>query len=148
MSKKKQLDEVLGHEYETLAERMDFLKSNCDTVEDLSYMKRFTPEQITTMKNTLATTSIEINDIEVEKKEAMKAYKDSLKPLIDGKKELLKNIKQKAELVNEICYKFVDQELRLTGYYNSEGNLVSARPISPDEMQTTIFQIKKTGTHD
>lgn len=148
MSKKKQLDEVLGHEYETLAERMDFLKSNCDTVEDLSYMKRFTPEQITTMKNTLATTSIEINDIEVEKKEAMKAYKESLKPLIDTKKELLKNIKQKAELVNEICYKFVDQELRLTGYYNSEGNLVSARPISPDEMQTTIFQIQKTGTHN
>lgn len=145
---KRQLNEVLGQEYDSLTERMDFLRSNCDTVEDLSYMKRFTPEQITTMKNTLATTSIEINDIEVEKKEAMKAYKESLKPLIGDKKELLKNIKQKAELVNEICYKFVDQELRLTGYYNSEGNLVSARPISPDEMQTTIFQIQKTGTHD
>jgi small-conductance mechanosensitive channel len=148
MSKRKALDISLGQEYVDSKERVQFLKDNCDAVEDLGYMKRFSPEAITSMKNQLASTSIEINDIEVEKKEAITAYKEQLKPLMDGKKSLLKNIKQKAEFVTEICYKFVDQEAMLTGYYNADGDLVSSRPLAPEEMQKTIFQIQKTGTND
>lgn len=148
MSKRKALDLALGQEYVDQKERVQFLKDNCDAVEDLDYMKRFSPEAITSMKNELASTSIEINDIEVEKKEAMTSYKDQLKPLLEGKKTLLKNIKQKAVLVKEICYKFVDQEAMLTGYYNSEGDLVSSRPLAPEEMQKTIFQMQKTGTNN
>jgi len=148
MSKRRSLDLSLGQDISEQKERVQFLKDNCDAVEDLGYMKRFTPEAITSMKNELASTSIEINDIEIEKKEAMSAYKDQLKPLIEGKKSLLKNIKQKAEFVNEICYKFVDQELKLAGYYNADGDLVSSRPLSPDETQATIFQINRTGTNN
>ena len=83
-------------------------------------MKRFTPEQIDQMRVELSDRSIEINDIEVEKKAAMEDFKDQLKPLIIEKKELLTNIKQKAQGVTEDVFRFVDQEAKMTGFYNAD----------------------------
>lgn len=125
---------------------MRFLKDNCETVEEVGYMKQFSPDQIVAMKDDLSEVAIQINDIETEKKEAMKEYTDRLKPLNDQKSELLGNIKKKAEYVNEQCYKFVDHEDRMVGYYNAEGVLVSSRPARPDEAQMTIRML--TGTND
>ena len=149
MAKKNVLDKALGQEIADLTERENFLRANADGIESLEYMKRFNPEQVTLLKNDLSDISIIINDVEIEKKETAKAFSDQLKPLKIEKKELLLNIKQKAELVNEKCYKFVDQDARMTGYYNSEGELVNARPMNPNEMQATIYQMdRNTGTNN
>lgn len=60
---------------------------------------------------------------------------------------MVSNIKSKSEYVNEICYRFTDQETKETGYYNKEGHLIESRPATADELQTTIFQmVRKTGT--
>lgn len=135
----------LGEEYQGL-KKIQFLKDNCDRVEEVGYMKQFTSDEIVEFKDNLSETAITINDIEEEKKEAMKVYKDQLKPLTVQKKTLLKNIKTKAEWVKEECYQFIDHEARLVGYYNSEGVLVESRQMRPDESQLT-FKIK-SGTNN
>jgi len=61
-----------------------------------------------------------------------------LKPLNVERKLLLLNIKQKAELVTESCFKFLNEEARMACFYNSEGDLVSFRPMTQDEYQKTI----------
>lgn len=138
----------LGKEYDEL-QRVAFLKDNCDQVEEKGYMKRFTPEQVQQMKEELAEASIKINDIQIEKKEANKDFKFKLDPLQVERKILLEGIKKKAEYTKEICYKFVDTDEKMVGFYNSEGDLIESRPASPDELQGTIFQInRKTGTND
>jgi len=104
----------------------------------LDYMKRFDPETITQLKNDLSDTSIIINDLEIEKKEATAAFSEQLKPLIIEKKKLLLNIKQKAEMVSEKCFKFLNEELRMACFYNSEGDLVSSRPMTQEEYQKTM----------
>lgn len=112
-------------------------------------MKRFSDDEIQEKKNDLSEISIAINDIEEEKKEAVKVFKDKLKPLLKGKGQLLKNLKQKAEFVNETCYKFIDNDTRMVSYYNAEGDIVESRPANATELQRTIFQdIRKTGTND
>lgn len=126
--------------------RVAFLMDNCDKVEDKSYMKRFTPEQLLQMKEELSENAIVINDIEVEKKEAMEQFKETLKPLTERKGRLLKGLKNKAELVTEKCFKFVDPENRSVGYYNEEGDLIESRAAFADELQTNIFQMQRTGT--
>ena len=78
----------------------------------------------------------------------MEAFKAELKPLNEHKQELLDNIKKGSEYrENEECAKILDHEEKMAGFYNSLGELVYSRPIMPQEMQKTIFNInRKTGT--
>lgn len=81
----------------------------------------------------------------------METFKGQLKPLREECKQLLKNIKAKAEYVTEMCYRFTDQETKETGYYNKDGKLIESRPATADELQPTIFGVvrnlnPKTGT--
>ena len=112
-------------------------------------MKHFSKEDIERRKEELATVAININDLEEEKREFMDAFKERKKPLEKIKKELLTDLKNRAEYVTEPCYKYIDQEAGEVGYYNQEGELVLQRPIHPDERQSTIFQMMpKNGTHE
>lgn len=140
------MDKFLGQD-KSEVERINFLANNCDAVEEHGYTRRFSTDELNQKKENLANLSVEINDIEEEKKDAMDTYKDRLKPLNIDKKVLLDEIKKKSEFVNEECYKFIDHEEKIVGYYNKYGELVSSRPIMPQEMQKTIFQLK-TGTND
>lgn len=131
-----------------VAERAAMLNDNADGVEFMSYMKPYTQDDIQGMKESLATVSIEINDIEEEKKEAVKGYKDLLEPKMEDKKMLLKGIKEKAVLVREECYKMTDRAERCTGFYNSEGILVASRPATSDELGGTVFALLREGTNN
>jgi hypothetical protein len=139
----------LGKDIAVGKNRVDFLESNCDKVEEMGYMKRFTPEQLVQMKENLSETCIKINDVEDEKREVIKGFKEQLDPLSDERKRLLKGLKNKAEYITEECYKFVDLETREVGYYNQDGDLIHSRPAFPEELQGTLFQLnRKTGTNN
>jgi hypothetical protein len=143
------MDKTLGKEYALPAQRIAFLGDNCDKVEEIGYMKRFSPEDILEMKEQLSETDIQINDLEIEKAELTKGIKEQIKPLAETRKTLLQNIKQKSEFTKEKCFKFIDQAKKEVGYYNEEGDLVDLRPASADELQSTIFQAARlTGTND
>lgn len=85
----------LGKDLIDPQERTRFLSDNCDAVEQKGYMKRFTPDQLLKMKEDLSELAININDIELQKKETVKEFSDTLKPLIEEKKEILKGLKNK-----------------------------------------------------
>lgn len=137
----------MGHEYSSKVQRETFLKDNCEKVEEKGYMKPFTEDQIKSNMDNLAALSIQIEDINTEKKASAEYFKDRLKPLEEKRKTTISNIKTKAEYVREICYKFVDQANREVGYYNSDGDLIETRAATMDEMQPTLF-MHKTGTND
>lgn len=130
-------------------ERWKVLQDNADAVEDIGYTHRFSPDELAQKKESLAGVSIEINDIEIEKKEVMSDFKDRLKPLNEDKQKLLDNIKRGSEFQeNEECVKILYHDEKMAGYYNKLGELVYSRPIMPQEMQKTIFSInRKTGTN-
>lgn len=143
------MERELGQEYKNLAQREAFLKDNCDACEQKGYMKPYTPEELQGHKEKLANVSIEIAEIEAEKKQVEADFKGRLKPLKESRAIMVSNIKSKAEYVNEVCYRFTDQETKETGYYNREGILVECRPATADELQPNIFSmVRKTGTND
>lgn len=129
-------------------DRWQFLCDNADAVEKIGYTHRFTPEELAQKKESLAEVSISINDIETEKKEVMEEFKERLKPLNEEKAELLDHIKRGSEFrADEECVKILYHDERMAGFYNKLGELVYSRPIMPQEMQRTIFNInRKTGT--
>lgn len=140
------MDKHLGTELNPV-QRKQLLNSNCDSIEEKGYMKSFTQEEIQQQKEELAEVSIRINDISIEKANFLRLIKSRLDPLAQGKTELLGNIKNKARFVTETCYKFIDTEKKVVGYYNADGNLIEERPALANELQGTIFQAtRKTGT--
>lgn len=142
------MEKELGKDVPKGALRIEFLESNCDAVEEKGYMKHFTPEQLAEMKDELASVTIEMNDIEEAKKEVLAEFNERLKPFKEEQKVLLNNIKNKAEFVTEKCYKFIDKENRIVGFYNEEGDLIESRPAYSKELQGTIFQMRRTGTEN
>jgi hypothetical protein len=137
------MDRELGKEIKAGKDREAFLMANCEKVEERGYMKRFTPEELSRMKENLSETDIRINDIEEEKKEVVKAFKEQLDPLNDERKRILKGLKNKAEFVSEDCFKFVDLSEKTVGYYNREGDLIESRPAYPEELQGNLFAMKQ-----
>lgn len=143
------MEKTIGKEYKNARDREAFLKDNCDKVEEKGYMKPYTPEELQGHKENLANVSIEIAEIEAEKKAQDAYYKGQLKPLNEQRSQMVSNIKSKSEYVKEVCYKFVDQEAKETGFYNADGDLIESRPATADELQPTIFSMaRKTGTND
>jgi hypothetical protein len=143
------MEKQLGKEYTNRAQRETFLKDNCEKVENKGYMKPFTPEQLQGHKESLAEVSMQIEEVEDEKKLAAAQFKAELTPLVEQRREMVSNIRQKAKYVNELCYKFVDRDEKQTGYYNSDGDLIELRPATADELQPTLFiGNRKTGTND
>lgn len=137
------------HLFQTVpaSERAQMLRDNCDKIEEQTYMKQFTHEEISLMKDSLADVSIELNDIALEKKEVTAEYTEREKPLKKETKGLLLNIKRKAIEVHEECFKFIDQDNGEVAFYNQVGDLIFSRPIQPSEKQKTIFALPKTGTN-
>lgn len=140
------MDKVLGQEYEGKA-RIDFLRDNCDAVEDLGYTKQLPNEGIEALKDRLVENNIQLRDVRADKKAANKEFNDQIKQLEESNDEVTGKLKAKSEFVTEACFKFVDTETREVGYYNREGLLVYCRPGRPEEMQKSMFSpVLRTGT--
>lgn len=140
------MDKVLGQEYEGKA-RIDFLRDNCDAVEDLGYTKQLPNEEIEALKDRLVENNIQLRDVCADKKAANKEFNDQIKQLEESNDEVTGKLKAKSEFVTEACFKFVDTETREVGYYNREGLLVYCRPARPEEMQKSMFSpVLRTGT--
>lgn len=139
------MEQVLGQEYEGL-ERIQFLKDNCYAVEKLGYTKQIPSEQLEGLKEKLVENNIQLRDVRADKKAANKLFNEQIKQLEDANDEVTGKLKERSEYVTEECYKFVDDEKRMTGYYNADGILVYSRPSRPEEMQKTIYQMPRTGT--
>ena len=137
------MERTIGKDIENAIQREAFLKDNCDACEQKGYMKPYSREELQGHKEKLANVSIEIAEIEAEAKQAAAEYKGRLKPLKESRSMMVSNIKSKAEYVNEVCYRFTDQETKETGYYNKDGDLIESRPATADELQPTIFSIQR-----
>jgi hypothetical protein len=122
-------------------DRIETLEASADKIENFSYTKPFTPDQIVVFKDQLSTKMIELSAIEDEFKVVKDQYKGRMKPLQTDTKDLLTSIKNKAEFITERCFILIEGSY--VGYYNAEGDLVYERPILPGEKQKTIFSIER-----
>ncbi len=120
------------------------LADNADRKENYNYFKQYSEEELSEFKSDLAEVSLDINDLELEKKETVARFNEQLKEPKEAHKKLLVNIRQKGEFVEEDCFVMIDLEAREVGIYNPNGHLVHQRPCRPNELQATIFQMKKS----
>lgn len=118
--------------------RAQNLEALSEGAEEKDYSVFLTPEELAERKSrftSLAITEAKLND---KKKEFLDKIKMEMKPIQTEKAGLLDVIKSGTIRETGICYKMVDQESKMVGYYNKRGQLVEQRPMTMDDRQMTI----------
>lgn len=130
-------------------QKADLLQTNCSAVELHGYTHKFSQEEISAMKDTLAEDAIALSRISQEKADMKEKFKAKEKPYSERYSKHLKFIRDKAEYREDSLFKFVYEEEGMVGYYNSNGELVDERRARPEELQGNIFKpVVKTGTNN
>lgn len=144
------MEKFIGQDIENLQEREQFIKDNAEGIETMGYSKPLKSSVIDKLKEQLANTTIEKEEVEADKKAANQQYNADLKNLRTTIGDIAEKLKSKSEYVNEGCYKLVDEEEKMVGYYNKEGMLVYERQARLEELQPKLFKMNagKTGTDD
>lgn len=142
------MEKFIGQDIENLQEREQFIKDNAEGIETMGYSKPLKSSVIDKLKEQLANTTIEKEEVEADKKAANQQYNADLKNLRTTIGDIAEKLKSKSEYVNEGCYKLVDEEEKMVGYYNKEGMLVYERQARLEELQPKLFKMNagKTGT--
>lgn len=119
-------------------ERIMILQQNADKIEQTTYQKPLSEEELATRRELLTDNSIRLGDLEEAKKEATRQYKDQIYPLKSDNKQILVEIRTKQARVDGTLYHMANHEDGMMETYDEQGELVASRRLRPDERQQRI----------
>lgn len=132
-------------------QRAQILRDSCDQIVERSYTRKFDQEEINERRADLANVAIQKADLEQSLAEIRADYKGKIKPFIV---KLRDELKAGGDWIKGECYKFVDEEEKMVGFYSPEGYLLEQRTMTQEERQRNVFRairgnaMDKTGTDD
>lgn len=125
-------------------DRLVLLQENATKVEQTTYQKSLTQDELSARREDLADNCIKLNQIEDELKEIKDEFKSKTDPLKSTNKTLLTEIKTKQSTVDGTLFHLANHEDGMMETYDQYGYLISSRRLRPEEKQGTIFSIAKT----
>jgi hypothetical protein len=129
-------------------ERKTLLRDTCDKMENFSYEKSFTNQDVELFCDRLSKIMIEVKQMEIELAKVKKEFSDKMKPFKVELSELLNKIKFRSVMVTEPVYIFIDYDKNKVGYYTGEGVLVNSRRLRIDEHQRSIMSAARRNDDD
>lgn len=132
-------------------QRAQILRDSCDQIVERSYTRKFDQEEINERRADLANVAIQKADLLAE---IRADYKGKIKPLEERIVKLRDELKAGGDWIKGECYKFVDEEEKMVGFYSPEGYLLEQRTMTQEEGQRNVFRairgnaMDKTGTDD
>lgn len=148
------MDKKLFQEYSE-EQRLQMLKDNCNKMlEDYGYDKPLSKDQLKAVKDRLSSASVELHDVQEEKKEADSGFNDRIKSLKGTIAEQVKQLKDRTSYTCEQCFEFLFREEKKVGVYNKDGILIEERAATlkelrePEDMFRQAPIARKTGTND
>lgn len=121
-------------------ERRTVLLGEAVKVEQQAYMRPLSQAELLIKKDELTNNSILKAKIEDEFSEVKKEYKSKLDPLKDLIHETLDALRNKAVLVKGNVYVLSDPKNKMMHNVDVDGNVLSSRPMLPEERQLRINQ--------
>lgn len=130
---------------ESPATRLKYLESQADGVVEDRYFHQLTENELNSKRVEITDNVINLGDVEEEKMEVMKDFKQRIDPLKSEIKRLTLQVRTGHEERHGKLYKFIDREKRWVYFYDASGNLIEnkSRPSNVDEIHV---QLKITGT--
>ncbi len=132
---------------ETPSERRQILKDSCVKIQEFTYAKEFTKDELASKKDELSQQDIKLDKLEEEKKEITQEFNANIKKLKTERKTTLSCVRTGKEEVTEDVYLLDEQDEGVMRYYNQDGVLVYSRPLLPNERQLRISKTF-TGTNN
>lgn len=121
-------------------ERLIILQQNADKVEQTSYQKPLTEEAKNDKREILTDNSIQLFDLEEEKKEAVKVFKDRIDPLKKHNNKLLLEIRTGQETVDGTLFHMANHDDGMMEVYDNDGYMVESRRLKPNEKQGNLLR--------
>lgn len=122
----------------TPEEILQTLKENAERVENISYLKDLTEEDLALLKTELAVDSIQLLKLEEAKKDFLIDHKSKVKPLKQQLAFALHRIRTRVEEKDEDAYLIANHEEGLMQFFGASGDLIHSRELRPDERQLRI----------
>ncbi len=116
-------------------DRMTVLSAESVGVEEQPYMRPLSQEELALYKDELAQNSILQAMILDELSQVKEEFKLRLDPLKEKIGEALQALKHKAVKSAGKLYKMADYENKMIFYVDTDGNVISARGMRPEERQ-------------
>ncbi len=122
-----------------LKDQLEIYAVNITTQEIPRY---FTGEEVDNLKSTLADNSVKISKASLALARAKKIYKEATKALIKTNVEIVIELREGYEMVEGSVYEIEDQDTGMMLSYDVRGNLLSKRPLKPNERQAKLFNLQ------
>ena len=119
-------------------ERLSILQNNADKIEQTTYLKPLTEEELNERREMLTDNCIKLGDLEEEKAEMVADFKAKIDPLKAVNKDLLWELRVKQAKVDGTLYHMANHDESMMETYDQNGELVATRRLRPDEKQTRI----------
>ncbi len=129
------------------ADIKDNLEAIAYGIQEKSYTKNLTEEEIVERKDEYSQIAIRLSEIDTQKKEAMDRFKQLVKEPKTQASMLLESIKFKSEQRHGVLYLVDDQEDGLMYSFDTLGVCVEVRPLLKEEKQTRLRTVNN-GTHE
>lgn len=127
----------------TPKERLMIMQENAAKVEQTTYQKALTADELSARREDLADNCIKLNKFEDELKEVKDDFKLKMDPLKNSNKTLLTEIKTKQTTIDGTLFHMANHEDGMMETYDNEGLLIASRRLRPEEKQTNIFALPK-----
>lgn len=121
--------------------REELLKSHAYSIDEMVYSRTLTDEELGKVKDDYVQNNIKLHTFKEQLDNIKEDYKQKMKPL-----ELLgreKIVQLKSRTIDEEGEVFAidDQEQKIMYFVNKYGEVISSRPLLPDERQTSILKM-------
>lgn len=140
--------EMLFPEITDPAERRAAVLANAAGNETDNVKRYFKEDELSEMKEEISSISIQRKDKVDAFRKVSKKHKDEVKGLTACIDENLVNVKKGFIEEEQTVYHFADQDSGKMITTDADGVIISSRKLRPNERQTTIVDINRTGTYD
>lgn len=132
----------------TPEERLHTLRNNADNVEQTTYDRELTQEELDTKREMFVDNSIQISNLEDELNEHKESYKSKINPIKQVNKVLQQEVKTKKQKVKGTLFHMANHETGFMETYNEAGELIGTRRLRPDEKTTARLFVAKPAASD
>ena len=121
------------------SERLNALKNNADQIEETTYERELTQDELDGKREMFVDNSIKISMLEDELNEHKANYKGKIDPIKLVNKVLQQEVKTKKQKVKGTLFHMANHTSGYMETYDETGELIGTRRLRPDEKQGHLF---------
>lgn len=123
-------------------ERLQALRTNADHVEQTTYEKDLTQEELDAKREMFVDNDIQIAKLEDELNEKKSEFKNKIDPIKLVNRSLRQEVKTKKKEVKGQLFHLANHDSGYMETYDETGELIATRRLRPDEKQARLFVAK------